>query len=70
MTCFIEENVPDMTVNPENYIMECTYPRQLIRFEKNYFLSLFTRQGFTVDRFEYGVEFDTQSGVYLSKAAA
>ena len=67
LTSFIEENVPDMTENPENYIMKCTYPRQIVRFEKDYFLKMFTDAGFIVDSYEQGTEVDSQSAVYLKK---
>jgi ubiquinone/menaquinone biosynthesis C-methylase UbiE len=67
LTDFIEENVPDMTENPENYIMECTYPRQIVRFEKNYFLKMFTDAGFVLDSYEQGTEVDSQSAVYFKK---
>ena len=67
LTTFIEENVPDMTENPEGYIMKCTYPRQIVRFEKNYFLKMFTDAGFVVDCYEQGTEVDFQSAVYFKK---
>jgi ubiquinone/menaquinone biosynthesis C-methylase UbiE len=67
LTDFIEENVPDMTENPENYIMKCTYPRQIVRFEKNYFLKMFTDAGFKLDTYEQGTEVDSQSAVYFKK---
>jgi predicted SAM-dependent methyltransferase len=67
LTTFIEENVPDMTENPEGYIMKCTYPRQIVRFEKNYFLKMFTDVGFVVDTYEQGTEVDFQSAVYFKK---
>jgi predicted SAM-dependent methyltransferase len=67
LTTFIEENVPDMTENPEGYVMKCTYPRQIVRFEKNYFLKMFTDAGFVVDTYEQGTEVDTQSAVYFRK---
>jgi len=67
VTDFIEENVPDMTENPENYVMKCTYPRQIVRFEKNYFIKMFTDAGFLVDSYEQGTEIDFQSAVYLKK---
>ena len=69
LTTFIEENVPDMTENPDGYIMKCTYPRQIVRFEKNYFLKLFTEAGFIVDTYEQGTEVDFQSAVYFKKPA-
>jgi predicted SAM-dependent methyltransferase len=67
VTDFIEENVPDMTENPENYVMKCTYPRQIVRFEKNYFIKMFTDAGFLVDCYEQGTEIDYQSAVYLKR---
>lgn len=67
LTDFIEENVPDMTENPEGYVMKCTFPRQIVRFEKNYFLQLFTDAGFVVETYEQGTEIDTQSAVYFKK---
>lgn len=67
LTAFIEENVPDMTENPENYVMECTFPQQIMRFEKAYFLKMFTDAGFQVDAYEQGTEVDSQSAVYLKK---
>ncbi len=67
LTDFIEENVPEMTENPEGYIMKCTYPRQIVRFERNYFLKMFTDAGFTVDCYEQGTEVDFQSAVYFKK---
>jgi len=67
LTSFIEENVPEMTENPEDYIMKCTYPRQVVRFEKNFFLKMFTDAGFILDSYEQGTEVDFQSAVYLKK---
>lgn len=67
LTAFIEENVPDCVANPEGYIMECVYPKQVVRFEKNFFLNIFRADGFVVDSFEYGKEIDFQSAVYFSK---
>jgi SAM-dependent methyltransferase len=67
LTDFIEENVPYMTENPENYKMVCTYPRQIVRFEKNYFIKMFTDAGFELKTFIYGTEVDGQSELYFTK---
>ncbi len=67
LTAFLEENVPDCTPNPEGYIMKCEYEKQVVRFEKNFFLNIFKSDGFVVDSFEYGTEIDYQSAVYFSK---
>jgi cyclopropane fatty-acyl-phospholipid synthase-like methyltransferase len=68
LTSFSEENVPDMEENPENYLIaEYTYPRQIVRFEKNFFEKMLNEQGFKVDLFEHRKEIDYQSGYYLTK---
>jgi cyclopropane fatty-acyl-phospholipid synthase-like methyltransferase len=68
LTSFTEENVPFMEENPANYLIEkYTYPRQIVRYEKNYFEKLISEQGFKVDSFEHRTEIDFQSGYYLSK---
>jgi ubiquinone/menaquinone biosynthesis C-methylase UbiE len=67
LTAFIEENVPDVTENPLNYVMKCTYPQQIMRFEKNFFLHMFTDAGFTIDNYEQGTEVDHESAVYFKK---
>lgn len=56
-----------MTENPENYVMECIYPRQIVRFEKSFFIKLFTDCGFKLFRYDQGTEIDTQSAVYFTK---
>lgn len=67
LTHFIEENVPNVTENPESYGRKYKYPRSIVRYEKNYFLKIFTDVGFILEDFEYGKEIDTQSAVYFSK---
>jgi SAM-dependent methyltransferase len=67
LTTFIEENVPPMTENPDNYVMVCTYPRQIVRFEKKYFIKMFTDAGFKLSNYSQGTEIDTQSAVLFVK---
>jgi SAM-dependent methyltransferase len=67
ITTFVEENVPDMEENPDNYLMKFTYPRQIVRFEKNFFENLIREQGFAIDSFEHRTEIDFQSAYYLTK---
>lgn len=67
LTTFIEENVPPMTENPVNYVMECTYPRQVVRYEKGYFLKMFTGIGFELLKYDQSTEIDYQSAVYFTK---
>jgi len=70
LTAFVEENVPDVSENPSDYkdgkwkgALHC------VRYDKEFLEKMFTENGFTVDKFDYGVETDGQSGIYLSKSA-
>ena len=67
VTAFVEENVPDCEENPENYIKILTYPRHIVRFNKEYFIKIFTDVGFEPDSFEHGTEIDFQSAAYFTK---
>ena len=67
-TAFVEENVPDISINPKSYLFEeYTSPLQVVRYEKNYIFSLITQAGLVIDDFVYGKEFDGQSEFYLSQ---
>lgn len=67
VTGFIEENVANLTENPDGYGLKYLYRRSVFRFEKNYFISLFTSEGFILNAYEYQHEIDGQSAVYFSK---
>ena len=45
LTAFVEEEVPPVTLNPEGYVMPCTGPLHIARYEKTFFFSLFTDHG-------------------------
>ncbi len=68
LTAFLENEVPDMTVNPRNYRM-CTTKEPLLRvlYNKDFFYSLLTDNNFDVDRFDYEKEPDGQCALYLNK---
>ena len=69
LTAFVEENVPDITINPENYVMPCSGALHIARYEKKFFLSIFEDNGFKIERFDYGAELGGQSGLYLKRIA-
>lgn len=66
LTAFVEEHVPDMSVNPENYRRNWQGALHCVRFEQHFFETLLTAPGFRIDRFDYGQETDGQSAFYLS----
>jgi ubiquinone/menaquinone biosynthesis C-methylase UbiE len=65
LTAFVEEGVPPVTINPENYVVKCHGPLCIVRYEKGHLCSVFESCGFEVERFDYGKELDRQSGIYL-----
>ena len=70
LTAFVEEGVPPVTVNPENYVVKCQGPLHIVRYEKGHLFSIFESCGFEVERFDYFTEHDGQSGIYLRPLAA
>jgi SAM-dependent methyltransferase len=66
-TTFIEENVPNFSINPENYRLECSGPLHIVRYNKDYLFNLVEEYGFTVFDFSYASETDGQSAIYLRK---
>ncbi len=39
-TTFVEEDVPDFSINPENYQLKCSGPLHIVRYEKDYLFSI------------------------------
>jgi cyclopropane fatty-acyl-phospholipid synthase-like methyltransferase len=71
LTSFCEKDVPDMEENPANYLIDnYTYPRQIVRFEINYFKKMLDENGLSIESFEHRSEVDFQSAYYLKKTAA
>jgi SAM-dependent methyltransferase len=71
LTAFVEEGVPPVTVNPENYVIaKCEGPCHLVRYEKGRLFSIFESCAFEVERFDHGTEWGLQSGIYLRPRSA
>lgn len=67
-TTFVEENVPKISFNPENYIKaSCHRPLHVVRYEKDYLFSIINDQGYNIDKFTHRTEDNGQSALYLSK---
>jgi len=66
-TTFVEENVPDIDFNPENYRVNCSGPLHVVRYNKPYLFSILTGYGFDIQHFSHANEFDGQSGLYLRR---
>lgn len=68
LTAFLEEGVPDVTVNPEGYRKTWSGPLHCVRYRMGFFEELALESGFHVSRLEYGTETDGQSALYLGSA--
>jgi len=68
LTAFVEERVPDVSVNPEGYRMNWSGPLHCVRYSRDFIVSSFAGAGFALQQFDYGTETDGQSGMYLRKA--
>lgn len=68
LTAFVENDVPEMTINPPNYRRK-QWKGELhcVRFNKDYFESLLESNGFKIAHFDYERETHGQSAYYLSK---
>jgi SAM-dependent methyltransferase len=65
MTAFIEEGVPDISINPDGHRVRCAGPLHVVRYERGYFIGIVESLGYEVASVEYGVEADGQSGICL-----
>jgi SAM-dependent methyltransferase len=63
-TAFLEEGVPEMTINPPGYRRSFQGPLHGIRYNTAFFETLLHAAGLAVERFEYAAEPDGQSVVY------
>jgi SAM-dependent methyltransferase len=66
-TTFVEEDVPNMSINPENYRAACSGPLHIVRYNKSYLFSLLDEAGYAILDFAHGTEIDGQSAIYLRK---
>lgn len=68
LTAYLENDVPDVTVNPPQYRQEFRGPLHRIRFNRDFFEGLLREYGLRMCRFDHQGEHDRQSGVYLAHA--
>ena len=68
-TTFVEDDVPDFSINPENYRLKCSGPLHIVRYNKQYLFSILAECGFSVVDFGHATEQDGQSAIYLRKTA-
>lgn len=69
-TAFVEDDVPDMTINPVGYRdIEWHSSLHCVRYNRKYMQNLLTQSGFRLDDFVYEQETNGQSAFYTSVVA-
>ena len=66
-TTFIEDGVPNISINPKNYRLKCRGPLHVVRYKKDYLFSILDELDYSILDFTHETEADGQSAVYLSK---
>ena len=66
-TTFVEEDVPDFSINPDDYQLKCSGPLHIVRYNKNYLFSILEEHGFSIMNFTHRNETNGQSGIYLTR---
>jgi len=72
LTAFAEDDVPDVTVNPTDYVpYACDSPLTAVRYSKRWLFSTFGKHGLDVEEFRYhGTMFPKQSEIYLIRTGS
>lgn len=66
LTAFVEDGVPNYSINPPHYQEEWKGALHCVRFNREFFESMLTEAGFRVTGFVHGRETNGQSALYLS----
>ena len=68
LTAYLEDDVPDVGINPPDYREASSSPLHRVRLNRGFFESLLSKHGLAMVRFDHACEHDGQSGVYLGAA--
>lgn len=66
LTLYAEPDVPEVTINPENYVTDWgNHPRHCVRFNHDFVLNLIREAGLQVIDFRHKSEYDQESSFIL-----
>lgn len=65
LTAFVEDNVPEMSINPLNYKIKASGPLHCVRYNRSFFEKLLSERGFQNDRLHGTHVENGQSGFYV-----
>ncbi len=67
VTAFVEDDVPEISVNPAGYLADWSGPLHCVRYERSHFEAMVGDAGLRIERFEHRAVGGRQSALYLSK---
>ena len=67
LTVFVEDDVPNMDVNPRNYISDSNSPLHRVRYERSYFIRMIESAGFSINNFYYQHITRVKQSVFICK---
>jgi len=68
LTAYVEDNVPDIEVNPDGYIHEWSGPLHCVRYDREFVNQLVDGSGLCIDRFDHAApNHDGQSEIILRR---
>jgi SAM-dependent methyltransferase len=68
LTANVEEGVPEVSINPENYTpFACDGPLHIVRYEREFFLGHFRNEQLKLTGFDYHAAGNCQSDMYFRK---
>jgi len=71
LTANVEANVPEVSINPENYTpFACHGPLHIVRYEREYFVDQFARVGLQLTRYDHHAAGNYQSDLYFAKTGS
>lgn len=66
VTAYLEDDVPDATINPDDYRKNTRGPLHRVLLNREFFCEMLKPFGLQMFHFNHNGEFDGQSGIYLS----
>ena len=68
LTAFVEEAVPDITINPKDYRRTWKGPLHCVRYDINFFEAMLSKHGFKIDYMQRDRSADGQHCLYISRS--
>ena len=69
LTAFVENSVPDVSVNPDDYMRTWKGPLHCVRYDADFFAAMLGEHGFQIDYMKRDLLADGQNCLYISRSS-